>query len=188
MSVAVGQPIRYLTDLRTSRFTIRAFAGGMLSALGHNPIFAVRDYSGEVRFDPETGEGAALSLRIKAASLEVTNDVSSKDRQEIERTMHEQVLESDTYPEITYDCPSASPRRSGEGQFEVALNGSMTLHGVTRQQPITARIVASPATLRAFGEFTISQQQYGIKPVSVAGGTLKVKDELQCSFDIVARP
>ena len=31
------------------------------------------------------------------------------------------------------------------------------------------------------------QSDYGIKPVSVAGGTLKLKDEIDLSFDIVAR-
>jgi polyisoprenoid-binding protein YceI len=188
VSVVVGKPIRYVVDLRTSRFTVRAFAGGMLSAIGHNPTFAVRDYMGEVRFDPETGDGAAVSLRIKAASLEVTTDVSSKDRQEIEQTMRDDVLESDRYADIIYDCPTASTKRMGDGQYELTLNGSMTLHGVTRPQPIAAKVVVSPSMLRTFGEFTISQQQYGIKPVTFAGGTLKVKDELQCAFDIVARP
>ena len=41
--------------------------------------------------------------------------------------------------------------------------------------------------LRAFGEFTLRQTDFGIKLVSVAGGTLKVKDEVQVSFDMVAR-
>jgi hypothetical protein len=41
--------------------------------------------------------------------------------------------------------------------------------------------------LRASGEFTLSQSVYNIKPVSVAGGALKIKDELKFSFEIVAR-
>jgi hypothetical protein len=39
----------------------------------------------------------------------------------------------------------------------------------------------------AHGEFSLRQTAYAIKLVSVAGGTLKLKDELKCSFDIVAR-
>ena len=42
-------------------------------------------------------------------------------------------------------------------------------------------------TFRAFGSFSVLQTSYGIKLVSVAGGVLKVKDELKCSFDIAAR-
>jgi len=184
----VGKPIQYRFDLRTSRFTIKAFAGGMLSAIGHNPVFAVRDYSGQARFDPESGDGASLSVVIKAASLEVTNESSSKDRQEIEQVMREEVLETERFQEIRFECPAAQLRRSGEGQFDVTLPGTMTLHGLSRPETIHARVVANASMLHAFGEFSLSQQQYGITLVSVAGGTLKVKDQLQCVFDIVARP
>ncbi len=41
--------------------------------------------------------------------------------------------------------------------------------------------------LRANGEFSIRQTDYGIRLVSVAGGTLKLKDELKFTFDIVAQ-
>ena len=41
--------------------------------------------------------------------------------------------------------------------------------------------------MRASGEFSILQSAFGIAPVSVAGGALKLKDELKLSFDMVAR-
>jgi hypothetical protein len=41
--------------------------------------------------------------------------------------------------------------------------------------------------LRATGEVSIRQSDYGIEPVSAAGGTIKLKDELKLSFDISAR-
>jgi len=41
--------------------------------------------------------------------------------------------------------------------------------------------------LRASGKFSLMQSDYGIKPISVAGGALKVKDELQFSFEMVLR-
>ena len=42
-------------------------------------------------------------------------------------------------------------------------------------------------TLRANGEFALRQSDYRIKLASVAGGALKLKDELKFTFDIVAR-
>jgi polyisoprenoid-binding protein YceI len=180
--------VRYRIDLGVSRFTVRAFASGILSALGHNPTFAIRKYDGEVQFDPDAGDSASLMLTIVAPSLELTDDVSSKDRREIERVMHQDVLEDETYPTITYDCPpsKASVKKTGDGQFEVEMAGDLTLHGQTRRQPVTARVVASAAMLRAYGEFTAQQGDFGIRPVSVAGSMLKVKDKLTCTFDIVA--
>jgi hypothetical protein len=41
--------------------------------------------------------------------------------------------------------------------------------------------------LRATGDFPLRQSDYEIRPVTAAGGTIKLKDELKLSFDISAR-
>jgi hypothetical protein len=51
----------------------------------------------------------------------------------------------------------------------------------------TARFAVVRDSLRAQGEFIVSQTAHGIRPVRVAGGALKLKDEVRCSFEIVAR-
>ena len=186
MSEAAPRP-RYVIDVRISRFTIQAFAGGMLSALGHSPKFAARDFDGQVVFDPEAPEEAGLSFHLRAASLTLMDDVSERDRETILRTMHDDVLETERFPNIAYECPRAVPSAVAPGQLSVTLEGELTLHGVTRVQPITAKLNATGTTLRAFGEFTVRQSDYDIKQVTVAGSMLKVKDELKCTFDIVAR-
>jgi polyisoprenoid-binding protein YceI len=182
--------VEYRIDVGVSRFTIRTFASGMLAALAHNPTFAVRKYEGAVEFDPEHPTSASLTLKIAAPSLELVDDVSAKDRREISRVMHEEALEDDKYAVILYECPTsaATVAKTGDGQFDITLNGQLTLHNVTRPQTVHARVVASPAMLRAFGEFAVKQTDYGIRLVSAAGGTIKVKDELKCAFDLVARP
>jgi hypothetical protein len=60
------------------------------------------------------------------------------------------------------------------------------LHGSTHRQWVNARTVVSPGTLRAYGEFQVRQSDFGIRLVTAAAGTIKVKDELKCTFDIVA--
>jgi polyisoprenoid-binding protein YceI len=177
----------YAIDPAMSRFTIRAFATGMFSAFGHSPTFAVRDFSGEVQFAPGTLEQACLTLKIKAASLNVQDDVREKDKREIERTMNEQVLESSKYPEIAFKTTGVSAKKSGENQYLLNLAGDLTLRGVTKPQPVAAHVVLVGNTLRAHGDFSVLQTAYGIKPVSVAGGAVKLKDELKCTFDILAR-
>ena len=159
----------------------------MLSALGHNPKFVAREFSGEVLFDPQAPDHASMTLMIRAASLTLVDEVSERDRATIVRTMHDDVLESARYPEISYRCPDAAPNAVVPGQYDITLDGELTLHGVTRGQPITAKLNATATTLRAFGEFAIRQSDYDIQPVTVAAKMLKVKDELKCTFDIVAR-
>ena len=40
---------RYRFDPSLSRFTVRAFASGLLSFVGHSPTFAVRQFAGARR-------------------------------------------------------------------------------------------------------------------------------------------
>ena len=71
--------------------------------------------------------------------------------------------------------------------MQLTLSGELTLHGVTRQQPVAVRLFVTGDIVRAQGEATVRQSDYGIRPITVAGGMLKVKDELKLTFDIVAR-
>jgi hypothetical protein len=61
------------------------------------------------------------------------------------------------------------------------------MHGVTHSQPIAVRVALFGAMLRASGDFSLDQTDYNIKLISVAGGALKLKDELKFYFEIIAR-
>jgi hypothetical protein len=50
---------------------------------------------------------------------------------------------------------------------------------------LDAQIVVGEDTLRAQGSFSLMQPDYGLKVASVAGGTLKLRDELKCHFFII---
>jgi len=180
--------VRYVIDARRSTFTVQAFSTGMLSAFGHDPKFAVRDLRGEAQFAASSAglENARLNLRIRADSLEVTDDISEKDKQEIYRQMFNEVLEGDRFPEIVYDCSRVTASGSGDRYWAV-LHGEFTLHGETHTLPVSARVVITGNSLRASGEFSVRQSDYGIAPVKVAGGAIKLKDEVKCTFDIQAR-
>jgi polyisoprenoid-binding protein YceI len=182
-------PVRYTIEPGMSRFTVRGTAGGVLSGLGHNPILAIRDYKGDITVDAETPERSAVRITIQAASLEVQNDASDKDRGEMKRVMDAEVLEVSAWPEIVYESTSVSaqgPVREG-ARFRVEMEGDLSLHGVTRPLKVPASVAIQGEVLRANGEFTLRQTDFRIKLASVAGGVLKLKDELKFVFDIVAR-
>ena len=177
----------FVIDPGMSRFTVRGYAAGMLSSLGHNPVVAVRDLTGEVQLDPETLEGGTLRVAIPAASLEVQNDASEKDRREMQRVMDEEVLETARYPAIVFESTSVSATRSGPTRFSARIEGNLTLHGIKRPRSFPAQVSITGDLLRANGEFSVLQSDFAIKQVSVAGGALKLKDELKLACDIVAR-
>jgi len=187
MESTTQSAVHYVADKRASQFTVQVFAGGMLSAFGHSPTIAIRDFSGEAQVDPKDIAHSSLRITIMAQSLSVRDDISDKDRREIERMMQQDVLESSAYPEIVYECSNLTASKAGEGQYAVTLNGDLTLHGVTRSQAVAARVAVTEDALRAFGSFSIRQTDHDLKLVTVAGGALKVKDELKFSFNILAR-
>ena len=133
----------YVIEAGMSRFTVRAFAGGLLSGLGHNPVVAVHDFTGDVHWDPGEPQKASLRLKIRAASLAVQNDISDKDRREMERVMLEEVLETDRFPEIVFESVAVSANASGRvrrGRIVRVLE-ILALVAVVLEH-ITSRIVA----------------------------------------------
>jgi polyisoprenoid-binding protein YceI len=187
MGAATETTVRYVMDATASQFTLQVLAGGLLSAFGHSPTIAIRDFSGEAQVSLHDPAESSLRMIIPAAALAVRDEVSDKDRREIERVMQQEILESSSYPEIVYECSSVAATTAGEGQYTVVLNGELTMHGLTRSQSVPARVSLTADALRAFGTFRLLQTDYDLKLASVAGGALRVKDELKFSFNILAR-
>jgi polyisoprenoid-binding protein YceI len=180
--------VRYELDPGSSDVTVQAFASGLLGGLGHNPTIRVPLFTGAVHCDPTTLRGASVKVVVPAESLFMTDDISEKDRTEIEQAMRDDVLECDRYPDIVFESVEVTPQRIAEGRFKIRIVGGITLHGITQSGLwLQVQVTVSPDTLRATGQFKLKQTDYGIKLVTALGGALKVKDELHMTFDIGAR-
>ncbi len=167
---------------------MQAFASGMLSVLGHSPSLAIREFTGEVQFDPDAPQNSTLQAKADLTSLELMDDIREKDAVELMRTVHQDVLQTAQFPEVSYQCNRPSTcTKIGEGQYTVTLDGDMTLHDVTRSQPIIGNLSIVGDVLRCNGEFSLLQTDYAIQLIKVAGGMLTLKDELKFSFGFVCR-
>jgi polyisoprenoid-binding protein YceI len=178
---------RYRIDAGQSNFMVHAFVGGLLSGFGHNHNIAIKDISGEVQLTDGTVVPASLRMRIRADSLTVTDKVSDSDRQTIEKTMREEVLETGKHPEITFNSTTIEVIKNSDTQYQGNIWGDLTLHGVTHNVFIKAQLTFDQKTVRARGEFSLKMTDYSIKPPSVAGGTIKVKDTLKFDFNILSQ-
>jgi polyisoprenoid-binding protein YceI len=176
----------YVVDSSRSRLLVKATASGMLSAFGHNPTIAIGSFTGEAWFRPQAPEQSSLRFEIDATSLAISGDVNEKDRQEMDRTMKQEVLEVDRYREIRFEGSGVEANKIAEGMYRITLAGKLTLHGVEKDVQFACNVTVGGDSMRANGEFTIRQTDYRIKLVSVAGGVIKLKDELKFSFDVVA--
>jgi polyisoprenoid-binding protein YceI len=177
--------VRYRLDASQSRFMVRAFSGGLLWFKGHDHFIIVRDFSGEAQLTPGAITPASLQITARADSLVETRDVfTEQQKQIINRELREIVLETAKYPEITFKSTDVTGKLAGS-QFETKIGGDLTLHGVTRRIVIPARVTLDGDTLRAQGEFTVSRGDYNVQATSALHGTIRVRDKLKFTFDIV---
>jgi polyisoprenoid-binding protein YceI len=179
--------IRYVIDTRASQFTVQAFASGLLAAVAHSPKIAIREWSGEVTMPSGIAGNGTLRVQIRAASLEVLDELRDTDRREIHRVMNQEVLETSRYPEIVYESTEIKAEKLREDLYRVNIVGKLALHGVSNSHTFVAQAALGVDTARAYGDFTLRQSDYDIRIASIAGGTLKLQDELKFSFYVVAR-
>jgi polyisoprenoid-binding protein YceI len=178
---------RYRIDPARSHFTVQAFAAGLLSAFAHSPTFVVRDYQGEFLLQ-DTAQSLEVEVIVNPASLDLQDRISASDRREIERRMWDEVLETSAYREVSYRGRVDRANATGQGRYQIALGGELTLRGVTHPHRIDAELIVFADGLRLGGGCPLRMSDYRIKPVTAVGGTIKLKDELRLSFDIAALP
>jgi len=164
-------------DTAHSRLLIHVSKTGVFSGFADNHEIEARIAKGTL--DAKSGR---LRLSVDSRQMRVLDPQLSPDkrRQVQERMLGPEVLDSTHFPEIIFE--STHVEHGQEGVFVV--NGRFSLHGVTK--PIS--IVAHLKDGRYKGTFALKQRDFGIIPVSIAGGTVKVKDELAIEFDIAASP
>jgi polyisoprenoid-binding protein YceI len=177
---------RFASDL--SRFTVQAHAAGLLSFLGHSPTFVIRELSGTVEFEDDLIAKMKLELTVGAGSLAVTDDLKSSDRREIEDRMRAEVLETGAFPQVIFHGAAADAEKLATGRYRMVLDGTLTLHGVSRPYRGAAELTIFPDGLRLMGATALRMSEFGIAPVTALGGSLRLKDEVNFDFDLAALP
>jgi polyisoprenoid-binding protein YceI len=195
---ASAQTRTYTIVPSESSFWVFVAKAGLFSAFAHDHEIGVKRFSGRVTI-PSTGASGAgagsvtngsLQLEIEAKSLAVLDKKPSEaDKKKIFDAMHNDVLESGKYETIEFKSAAVSDwKQTGEDAYNFTLAGDLRLHGVTKRIAVPVRLTVTPQQLRATGQCTLRQSDFGIKPYSAAGGTVKVKNEVVVHFDIVAKP
>jgi polyisoprenoid-binding protein YceI len=177
----------YTLTPEDSRFTVQAFAGGLLSVFAHDPVSTVREFTGQLCFTPETFADATLTITVRADSLELTAGAPDKDRQEIETTMRKEVLETAAYPEIRFRSATMAATKIADNWYRLRIRGELTLHGVQHTQEIDSQLRLLDDGIRLSGEFGLALSAYRIKRVTALAGMIKLKDEVEFSFDLAGR-
>src|SRR5271165_1495626 len=163
-------------DVRRSTISVHVGKSGLLSAAAHDHTINAPISSGNVR------ESATphIEFTIESAKMTVKPDpkIDANDQATIQTHMQEMTLETKKYLEIAFH--STRVERIADGQWKV--DGDLSLHGVTKPVSLTVRQTGDSWTTRT----VLKQTDFGIKPISIGGGMIKVKNEVQIDFQIFA--
>jgi polyisoprenoid-binding protein YceI len=170
---AYGQ--RKAIDGNKSSLKIRVFKSGAFSAFAHDHEIEGPIAEGKI----DSSAHASVQLSVDARKMRVLDpEIAADKRAEIQHTMlSAAVLDAERFPEISYQSTGVTSR--GDGHWDV--RGELTLHG--KKQPVAVEVSLRDGHYR--GSASIRQSDFGIEPIRIAGGTVKVKDELKVEFDIV---
>jgi polyisoprenoid-binding protein YceI len=167
-------------------FRINVGSAGLFSAFGHDHSIEAQKISGCARLDPKEITRSSIKLDFATNGIRVLDPKeSAKDRAEVQKTMETEVLLVSQFPQVTFE--STSVERAGESN-RFRVHGNLTIRGKT--QPVVILVTLARldnGTYRANGEYKFKQSSFGIKPVKVAGGAVKVKDELEIDFELFLR-
>jgi hypothetical protein len=162
-------------DVNESSLTIRVFKSGVLSGFAHDHQIQAPIAEGSI--DPSATP--SVQLRVDSRMLRVLDpEIPADRRAEIQDTMQgAAVLDVGRFPEISYRSTTISS--GGDAHWKV--QGILTLHG--EKQPVAVDVSFEGGHYR--GSAAFKQSAFGITPIRIAGGTVKVKDEIKIEFDIV---
>ena len=180
--------VQYRIDAAASRIELSVYKEGILKVFGHNHLISAKDFSGTVYFVAGRVTDSSVTLSIEARSLTVLDpDTSEKDRHDVQETMAgAQVLDVARHEKITFRSTGVSRVKRPGNDWEVTLDGMLNLHGVEKPVTLPVRIHIENNRLHAEGEVYVLQTDFGMTPIRVGGGAVKVKDQVKISFSIVA--
>ena len=133
--------------------------------------------SGAVKFDPRSGD-ASGEIVVDATSGESGNHDRDAD-------MHNKVLESARYPEITFVPRRVTGSLAGQGKSDLQVLGTFTIHGADHEFTLPLTVEKNGDAITASSSFVVPYQDWGMKDPKKA--FLHVESKVNVSVAAVGR-
>ena len=153
----------------------------MGAKLAHDLILSPTSWRGTLNVDADNPAASSAELSIDARSIQILESVggvmslSDKDKGKIAKNMEEDVLQTNKFPQLTFQSTSVS---GGGPNYNVA--GNMTVRGTTR--PVNVALSVNGTQVHATA--SISQKDFGIKPFSAMMGAIKLRDDVDFELTV----
>jgi polyisoprenoid-binding protein YceI len=162
-------------------FRIHTGTAGVFGAFAHNHSIEAQKITGCASLNPDITH-SSIKLTFGTTDIRVIDPKENeKDRAEVQKTMETEVLRVSEYPQVVFE--STGIETAGGNQLRV--RGNLTIRGKTQSVLIPMTFTRmNDGTYQANGKYNFKQSSFGIKPIQLGGGTIKVKDEVETEFEI----
>jgi polyisoprenoid-binding protein YceI len=175
---AAASSEEHALDTTRSTITLHVAKSGLFRAFADNHVIQAPVTSGSM----DDGPAARVQLVIDTARLRVVDPgLPPSDRDKVQtRMLGPEVLDVSRFPQIRFQSTAVDQVKPGAW----VVTGTLTLHGETH----VVKLTVTTAQGRYKAATSLKQTDYGITPISIAGGAVTVKDEVQVDADIVEGP
>jgi polyisoprenoid-binding protein YceI len=180
----------YRVDPSASEVLVQVGKSGLFSFAGHAHEVLAPIVEGRIVADAADLTQSSVTLTFQAGALRVTGKGDPpEDVPKVQEAMiGPKVLDASRFAQIAFTSRKVGGKAVGASAFLLQIEGDLALHGVTKALALPLRVEkAADGTLTATGRTVLKQTDFAIKPVSVAG-VVNVRNELEISFRVVARP
>ena len=156
-----------------SSITVHVYKSGLFSAFAHNHVIFA-----PINKQTVNTKNMSVEIVVLTDEMKVTDpEASDSTRAEIQTTMlGPKVLDVEKYPQVHFK--SSHVDKIDTGRYRVT--GTLELHGATKE--ISFEVSGAPDHYH--GSTKLKQTEFGIQPVSIGGGTVKVRDQIDLDFDV----
>jgi polyisoprenoid-binding protein YceI len=141
-------------EFNSAKCTVQFALGALLHTV--HGTFKVKDAT--VRFDPTSGR-ASGQIEVDVRSGETGE--SARDRQ-----MHDNVLESNRFPDAVFSPDRVKGRLAPSGESQVVVHGSLRIHGGEHEMTIPVRANVQNDKVTAKAKFAVPYVAWGMKDPS----------------------
>jgi polyisoprenoid-binding protein YceI len=163
-------------------FRVYAEAGGLFSVFAHDHLIEAEKIEGCAAVDLQNPAQSSVKLSFAAGGLRVVDPKeSAEDRAKVQKTMETDVLRISEFPMITFESTGVT----GESAGKFRVNGRLTIRGKTSPVVIPVTVLRlEDGTYRVTGTYKFKQTTFGIEPIRLMGGTVRVKDEVRTEWEL----
>jgi hypothetical protein len=174
-----------------SHVLVRVGRAGRMKNLGHDHVIASENVEGLVMLHENSAESRAdllIPLQLLVvdkseyrAQMGLEGEMTESAIDGTTSNMQNKVLESGIYPWLQISARFASAQSDPP-----ILDVSVTLHGATFEYRVPVDLQVDPDRLVIKGKMAMQHADFGLTPFSAAGGLIKVAEQLELQFMLVA--